>query len=287
MEYVWITEENIDDYWDHMDSEAAEYIFRKYGSGMALYAEPESAPQAMAVWKQVHVKDGKKPGVQLLWMDAEDQTAARCLLEAVEGALLSSGAAYVQYETDGKNEAVKEALQAAGYEVRRMESHEVIRTVGDFAALTSAKPVSFPEEIKSIDQLTFRQIHAGMRACVDHGKQGALEDLDALPFDWFEPKVSCCIWSSGAVHGFLLVHRSTADRLMVKLLGAWRPATKKEVLGMIRHAIDQAVKRYPSDTQVVLRPFDEATDALVRQMFPKVSRPVVWQANKQIIEGGK
>ena len=287
MEQILITEENIESYYDHMDAEAAEYIFRKYGRGLAMHADADPAPQAVIVWKYVHMNDREQPGVRILWMVAEDQTAAVELLEAFEREVTAFGAADVQYECTGEKEAVLEALQAAGYEIRTKESPEVIRRVGDFEALIGTGNRTLSQEIKSIDQLMFRKCHAGVRACMAQGKMGALEDFDTLPFDWFEPKVSCCIQSSGNVCGFLLVHRSACDRLVVKLLGAWRPATNRELLGMIKYAIVQAVERYSPDTQVVIRPYNEATEAIVRQMFPKDERRLVQQIEKRIIQGGK
>ena len=53
MEQILITEENIESYYDHMDAEAAEYIFRKYGRGLAMHADADPAPQAVIVWKYV------------------------------------------------------------------------------------------------------------------------------------------------------------------------------------------------------------------------------------------
>ena len=287
MEHVLITEENIDSYLDLMDAEATEYIFRKYGRGLAVHTDVDAIPQAVIVWKYVHMNDRDKPGVQVLQMTAQNQAAAAELLEAFEREVTAFGATDVQYESGGKNEVVTEALKAAGYLIQTKESKEVIRTVAELAALIGTKKVTFPEEVKSIDQLMFRKFHTGVRACMDQGKMGALEDFDSLPFDWFEPKVSCCLQSSGNVNGFLLVHRSAFNRLAVKLLCAWRPATNKDLLLLIRYAIAQAVERYTPDTQVVIRPFDDATDALARQMFPKAEHRIVQQAEKILYEGGK
>ena len=50
MEQILITEENIESYYDHMDAEAAEYIFRRYGRGLAMHADADPAPQAVTVW---------------------------------------------------------------------------------------------------------------------------------------------------------------------------------------------------------------------------------------------
>ena len=111
---------------------------------------------------------------------------------------------------------------------------------------------------------------------------GALEDLDELPFEWFEPEVSCVIQIEGNICGFLVVHRAAKKRLAVKLFTAWRPATNQDLIHMIRFAIQKVQAKYDPKTQVVIRTYDAAGEALVKKLFSKAERRKLQEAQKNL-----
>ena len=84
------------------------------------------------------------------------------------------------------------------------------------------------------------------------------------------------------MNGLLLFHQTPSGKLAVKLLFACKPATNQDLLGMIRFAIMQAQENYPPQTQVVIRSYDEATEAFARKLFPQVENQLIIEATKEV-----
>ena len=157
----------------------------------------------------------------------------------------------------------------------------MIVTVDELSKVAGKGKPELSPNIVSIDQLMLRQFQKGIMNCLSHGLAGALEDLDTLPAGWFEPKVSCCVQSMGKVNGFLLFHETPSGKLAVKLFFACKPAGNQELLGMIRFAIMKAQENYPPQTQIVIRSYDEATDAFARKIFPNAENQLIMEATKE------
>ena len=85
----------------------------------------------------------------------------------------------------------------------------------------------------------------------------------------------------GKVNGFLLFHETPSGKLAVKLFFACKPAGNQELLGMIRFAIMKAQENYPPQTQIVIRSYDEATDAFARKIFPNAENQLIMEATKE------
>lgn len=282
MECRMITEENIEEYRGIPDADIAENIGRKFYRALALHEDTDMQPRAVVIWKLVHMQGGEKPAAEIRWLDAMDEASAIEILKALELELADASVGDISYEYADDNEVVKAAFEKNGFTIREKESRTVIVTVAELVPLLGNGKHTVPSDVKSIDRLTFRQFHEGVKNCRKQGRLGALEDFDALSFDWFEPQVSCCVQAEGKVNAFLLVHRTVSDRLAVKLLAAWRPATNQELLDMIRFAILQLQEHYSPQTQVVIRTYDEATDALARKLFVKAVRQTVKEASKKL-----
>lgn len=280
MEIRKITEETKEDYLQVFDRDDVENIGRKCYRGLALHADSDADVQGAMIWKLVHARKGQKTTAQITCFYAKDQEAGRVLLTEYEKEIAAEGATGSCFQFSRDSEAVGEIFEQAGFLLQEKKSRELIVTVDELSKLAGKGKPELAPNIVSIDQLMLRQFQKGIMNCLSHGLAGALEDLDTLPADWFQPKVSCCVQSKGKVNGFLLFHETPSGKLAVKLLFACKPATNQDLLGMIRFAIMQAKENYPPQTQVVIRPYDEATDAFVRKIFPKAESQLIMEATK-------
>ena len=204
------------------------------------------------------------------------------LLTEYEKEIAAEGVTSSCFQFSRDREAVGEILEQAGFLLKEKKSRELIVTVGELSKLEGKGKPELPPNIVSINKLMLRQFQKGIMKCLFHGRAGALEDLDTLPVGWFEPEASCCVQSNGKVNGFLLFHETPSGKLAVKLLFACKPATNQDLLGMIRFAIMQAQENYSPQTQVVIRSYDEATEAFARKLFPQVENQLIIEATKEV-----
>ena len=281
MEIRKITEETKEEYLQVLDRDDVEHIGRKYYRGLALHADPDADVQGAMIWKLVHARKGEKITSQIMCFYAKDQEAGSVLLAEYEKEIATEGVTGSCFQFSRDREAVGEIFEQAGFLLEEKKSRELMVTVEELSKLAGKRTPELSPNIVSIDQLMLRQFQKGIMNCLSHGLAGALEDLDTLPAGWFEPKVSCCVQSKGKVNGFLLFHETPSGRLAVKLLFVCKPATNQDLLGMIRYAILQAKENYPPQTQVVIRSYDEATDAFARKIFPKAENQLILEATKE------
>jgi len=85
---------------------------------------------------------------------------------------------------------------------------------------------------------------------------------------WFEQDVSSCVQTDGKATGFLLVHKTESDKLVVELLFAMEPDATINLLQMIRYSVNAAAEKYPPETEVILKRHDGNSKALINKLFP-------------------
>lgn len=282
MEIRKITEETKEEYVQVLDRDDVEHIGRKYYRGLALHADPDADVQGAMIWKLVHVPKGQKTTAQITCFYAKDQEAGRELLTEYEKEIAAEDVTGSWFQFSRDREDVGKIFEQAGFLLKETKSRERIVTVDELSKLTGKGKLELPPNIVSINKLMLRQFQKGIMKCLFHGRAGTLEDLDTLPVGWFEPEVSCCVQSMGKVNGLLLFHQTPSGKLAVKLLFACKPATNQDLLGMIRFAIMQAQENYSPQTQVVIRSYDEATEAFARKLFPQVENQLIIEATKEV-----
>ena len=277
MKFVAITKENADIYNGILDADAAEHIGRSHYRALAMHEEDDSEPTAWLIWKLIPDSARKVTEAELLWIYAKDVKSGKAILEECENRAAETDVIATRFEfLSGQKETELAALKEMGYETREAESRDFVVTVADLDALPIADRTTAASNLMSIGELTINQFRKGVRNCLFRGKAGILEDLDEIPISWFEPDVSGCVQIDGNVCGFLLVHKQPSQRLDVELLFAAEPATKQDMIGMIRFSLLKAVENYSKDTQILIRRCNDATKALTAKIFPeKKGTPVI------------
>lgn len=270
MKFVTITKENADLYKGILDADAAEHIGRSHYRALALHEEEDREPNAWLIWKLLHNGDRKSEEAELLWFFAKDVESGKAILEEYEKRAAETEVIVTRFEFPaGQKDTELATLREMGYETREAESRDLVITVADLDALPITDRTTAASNLMSIGELTFNQFRKGVRNCLFRGKAGILEDLDEIPINWFEPDVSGCVQIDGNVCGFLLVHKQPSNRLDAELLFAAEPASRQDMIGMIRFSMLKAIENYSGDTQVLIRRCNDATRALTSKIFPE------------------
>ena len=267
METIRITEDNLDDYEDLIDVDAAENIGREYYRGIAVHKDPYDPPEGVLVWEYKGLEDEKDTESEITWCHVKDQKSGKELFAAYTEEIREAEATKSFYELAESEDSVKKALSSAGFTAREQESRDIVVTVQELADHSIAKK-KIPPYITGIGELMVRQFRKGITNCVFHGRKGLLEDLEFLPMSWYDEDVSCCVQTDGKVNGFLLVNKTANGMLVVDFLFALEPDARINLIHMIRFSINAAAEKYPGDTKVVLRRHNDMTKALIEKLFP-------------------
>lgn len=269
MEFVAITKENIDQYCEFLDVDAVENIGRTNYRALAMLQEEDDAPKAWLIWKLIHAGHKEPTKAELMWFYAADVESGKMILEECAKKAAQKDVIATCFEFPaGEKETEIAALKEMGYQIREAESRDLVVTVADLDALSPNDRTASAPNLMSIGELTVNQFRKGIINCMYRGKEGLLEDLDSMPIIWFEPDVSCCIQIDGRVCGFLLVHKQPSERLDVELLFASEPASKQDMIGMIRYSVRKVIENHSRDTQILIRRCNDATRALTDRIFP-------------------
>ena len=267
METIRITEDNIDEYEDVIDADAAENIGREYFRGIAIQKDEDSEPEATLIWEYKNLEEDTDTVAEITWCSVKNQKIGKELFDAYTAEIEDCETTRSFYELASDSDSLKKAFTSAGFSAEVKEGRDVVITVGELAECLIAKK-KVPPYITGIGELMVRQFRKGITNCVFHGRKGLLEDLEFLPMSWYDEDVSCCVQTDGKVNGFLLVNKRANGDLVVDFLFALEPDARVNLIYMIRYAINMAVEKYPEDTRVVLRRHNEMTRALVEKLFP-------------------
>ena len=127
MKCIMISEENKSQYVDQMDAEMLENIGRKYYRALALHEDVEHAPQAVVVWKILHIPNEKKTAAEIRWFYAKNEATAGSILAECEREFVQEGIRRVFFECEDENEERKAALKDHGYTLQMKESRELVQ----------------------------------------------------------------------------------------------------------------------------------------------------------------
>ncbi len=265
-----LTEDNLEDFSDHIDPEEAENIGRDTYRGLAITTDSGDF-NAGAIWEVKYLENEEKDTVsRLSWVSTQDSDSADELLNAYTEMVQEDMVVQTSLELfpDAIDETV---LGSHGFEVIKKEGSNIIISVGDLANLKLMHLNKIiPSYVTPLTDVREREFKRGLMNCMFRSKRELTEDLPYLPIEWYEPNLSCYVATDGKIEGYLLVHQTATDRLRVELLIDVGCDAQVELLNMVRFSMKQAVANYPPETKIVLRRSDNATQKLVAFLFPNV-----------------
>ena len=279
MNYHKITGDNLEEYTDLLPPDIAECIGREYFRAIALGETGENRSVLVYELKNADEEE-EATTAELLWLHNSGDRPAGELLEAYKEAAAEEEVTRTAYEFAGCDEELKQALEAAGFTAEERESRDLVVSLEEIAALPVARG-RVPSYITSLEGLMVRQYRRGIMDSLFHKKRGVYEDLASLPMTFFDIQVSGCVLADGRTNGFLLVHALPSGQLIVGYMCAFEPDMKVNMAMMIRRSIQAAAVKYPADTRVILRRYNEATANLTAKLFPDKKGAVVLAGERE------
>ena len=267
MDIRLINEDNIEEYSELLDPDTARNISREYFSGLALHKEETEPAQSAIVWELKNTEDDIETEAELEYIRLEDEKAGELLLKSFKEEISDGNVKRSYFELESFDDPVEKATSAGGYAPGKKESKNIVVSLEELANLSIMKKPT-ASYVTAINELMVRQYRKGITNCLFHGRKGLLEDLAFLPMSWFDQDVSSCVQTDGRATGFLLVHKTESDRLVVDLLFAMEPDAKLNLLQMIRYSVNAAMEKYPADTEVILKRHNDMSVALINKLFP-------------------
>ncbi len=267
MDIRLINEDNVEEYSELLDPDTARNISREYYSGLALHNAGDVPAKSAIVWELKNTEDDIETEAEMEYIRLEDKKEGELLLKYFKEEVLNGDVKRSYFELESFDDSVEKATEAEGYAPEKKESRNIVVSLEELANLSIIKKpgVSY---VTAINELMVRQYRKGITNCLFHGRKGLLEDLAFLPMSWFDQDVSSCVQTDGRATGFLLVHKTESDRLVVDLLFAMEPDSKLNLLQMIRYSVNAAMEKYPADTEIMLKRHNDMSEALINKLFP-------------------
>ncbi len=267
MEIRKITDENIEEYSDLFEADAIADIKREFFRGLAVHEDGNSAASSALIWEMRNTEEEIPTESELEYIYVGDEESAEELFRAYTGEVLEENVTKSYFEFKDPGEKTEKVTAKAGFDPAERESRDIVVSLSELSSLPFVKKQTQPY-ITAISDLMVRQYRKGITNCLFHGRKGLLEDLAFLPMSYFDQDVSSCVQTDGKANGFLLVHKTSQDDLVVDLLFAMEPDAKLNLLQMIQFSINAAVDKYPGETRVFLRRHNDMSKALIGKLFP-------------------
>ncbi len=265
-----ISEENLNKYRDYLDPDEAENIGREFYCGIALEDDYGDFLAGM-IWELLDSEDeDRDSSSNLKWIYSAFDPAGESLFAEYKRYAENVDVTESRFElADEECKEQKPLLESQGFETEEKEGRTMIVKVGDLMNLKALKlDKKVPSYIRPLRDLSERDFLRGIMNCIFHSKRPLIEDLNSLPMDWYDEDLSCYATADGRVNGFLLVHRTALGKLRVELFIDVGPDSQRELLHMARFSIKRAIDLHDEETEVVLVRRDEATEKLLRFLFP-------------------
>ncbi len=262
-----INEENIEDYAELLDADTLKNMEREYFSGLAFHKSDDEPAGSAIVWELKNTEDDIDTEAELEYIQLEDENAGKLLFESFKKEVSESDVKRSFFELESFDEQAEKTASKEGYNPQKKESRDIVVTLEELSGLSILKKPT-ATYVTAINELMVRQYRKGITNCLFHGRKGLLEDLAFLPMSWFDQDVSSCVQTDGRATGFLLVHKTENDKLVVDLLFAMEPDAKINLLQMIRYSVNAAAEKYPADTEIVLRRHNDMSKGLIEKLFP-------------------
>lgn len=270
-----ISEGNIDNYSDYVDSDIAENMSRLYYRGLACHDAIDEDVLSMLIWELRSVESGNDTGSELKWIYAVDPSYISPLMDGYSLEAHNDNVKRTFFESAPPEEEKEKALKNCGFSLEHTESRAIRVTVDDCKNLSIARKKA-PSFVQSIDFLSTAEFFQGLMNILFRYDDPAFEDMAFLPKNWYEPSISCFTKTDDKVTGYLLVHACPSGILVPVLLFAVGADSKINLIEMLRFSINAAAENYPGDTVIRIYRRNQEVKALSEKLFPdKKGEPAV------------
>ena len=126
--------------------------------------------------------------------------------------------------------------------------------------------------ITGLADISLHMFSDAIKTCLKQHPYGSFEgSLKKLPVEWFEKDISSCAIKDAVVTGLLLVHKDEEGTIWGEYLFDTSKNRRNNSILMIKRSAAALLKRYPKETRVVIRRYNEETRKLVEVLFGKIA----------------
>ena len=258
--------ENLEKYDAFIGADMAENIGRLYYRGIGL-TDSDGNPKASMIWELQHFEDEEQDTGSFIRQLHADKDQTISLLEKYAEAVHEDGVLRSEFELPP--DPVSEAcFKEKGFNVKQGEGSQLTVTLSELVQIPVIKKTRVPDYIRELTGLDARSLKRGLLSCIFRGKREVTEDLNSLPFDWFEKEISCYTETDGRIDGLLLVHKTASGCLKPELLINVGAESPKDLTYMLCFSANRAREIYSEDTKILIPRNDEASRKLAAYFFP-------------------
>ena len=269
MEICEISSENAEEFIDLMGPDMVDDMKRVFYRGIGVKDDRDD-PLAAFIYELIGSESDTetKSYIRLSKCDsAEAEEAIQKLYK--ENSVYEEDIVESFYELDDEKQA--DFFAAAGFSKEKKESNYVRTTLGEMSELSLVKKGAVPPYVDSISTLSVVQYRTAVKTCLFKGYKGILEDLAYLPMTWFDRDISSCSITGDNVDGLFLVRATPSGVLIPVLFYAYGPDSVKRLAFMLVNSINNAAKKYPPDTNIVVCRSSAAARGMMTKLMPELN----------------
>ncbi len=281
MNIVELTTDNIVSFLQFIPEDIADHIGRIFHHGMI--AVEGDTPLAGMAWELKNMLEDAPKESRILWLKAEDETAAAELFERYTEDIALDDVERSCYTIPAAPDSrEKEILEAQGFTSELTEGDEISATLDQISEIPLMKKTKPDPSIKTLMSVNQAAFSATARRMAGKGHRGICEDLIYLPRMYFENDVSCFYEEDGQIRALLLFHRLPSGNLRVVLMAAIGKDANQLLVKLMKNALMEVEELYPPDTKIFIDRHNLATLALGEKLFPnEIGMPIYIGSRKE------
>ena len=264
MNIIELKEETIEKFADMLGEDYTDDLNREFYRGLGAVDDNDN-PIGAIVYELKNYEEETETKSEIMTVICEDDEVRSALMDTYKAAVASEQVTESFFELPDQNS--KEFFEKIGFNSIAGEGSIITVSLEDLMKPAVMKG-KVPEHIGCIGDLVVRQYRKGVTRFLFMGKKGLLEDLAYLPVNWFETDISAYSEQDGKINGFLLVRKTHAGTLDVKLFIATGPDYIINLISMLRFTVQKAYELYPPETLCVIKRHNEQSRALAKKLIP-------------------
>ncbi len=279
MKIMQITDDNKDDFISILGKDVAEDLSRIFFRGLGAKDDNDEAVGVFVY--EIVESETDKDTRSIIWMLKSDNEKTAASLQSVykNDEVAADGIAESCYELPGEKEASE--LEKAGFSKEKKESEYLRVTLSEFSSTAFAKKRKIPDFIRPLSDISVLEYRSAVKAFLARGQKGIADDLPYLPKKWFDGDVSICSTADGKIDGMFLVRATPSGILMPILYYAYGPDYVKNLAFMLCRSIENALEKYPPETQVVICRAKKASRDMMEKILPQAKGEEVFCGSRR------
>ncbi len=263
-----------------LPGDIGEYIGRPDIKGIAAVSDFTGEPVAALIWQiLVKLPDMSKVS-RLICFYAPDTPTASALMGEYDARIKNEGVLLTEFAFSDIRSYKRKVLEENGFKIRKMPDESLCLTLHDLIKLKEVKK-QYSTRVVPIGNEDKAVIDSAIDECIKSQKTDFLPDACYLPYEWYDPNVSCCMRRRNAVTGLLLVHRSGSGIMRPVLFRVFGECDKGDLMEMIRCSVNQAYVKYPLDTVISIPARQGQSQEIIDGLLPVRNEGVIFKGQRR------